>query len=337
MEALGIGDIHMDGPLFSLIPNAAQVVSKEIDKIVAWGRKRGITTVFLYGDLCESPRMTYESFRALSKVLRRNKDIEFHIILGNHDKFSIEASAGHSLELFVDLVEMRALKNVNIYEEPTDVEIDGVGVRFLPWPHRAFSKSMLNVAHIETAGSKSDSGRLMDPEGLYDGPAVIVAGHLHTSQRVRNTYFSGTPYQQNFGEGTDKYFHHIRFDSVKDYEIELVKTRPEYTLHNIVIKSKADIKLIPSSPTDLVKLIIRDGADVDASSWSGMSNVVKTTGYKSREELAEALTADLSQSEQITIDTTEFFKAWVQVQGLTPVDEKALLKLRRRILRERES
>lgn len=334
MEALGCGDLHLDGPFTKLVPNGNTVICREVQKIVDWGTKRGIDRVIFYGDLCDSPRMSYEAYTAFTKLLRSNPSVEFHIILGNHDKFAPDSSAGHSLELLVDWLDM--IPNTHVYTEPTDVEIDGVGVRFLPWPSRAFSKRMLNVAHIETAGSKSDSGREMDPEGLYAGNAVIVAGHLHTNQVVRNTYFSGTPFQQNFGEGIKKYFHHIRFESVKDFDIESIRTRPEYRLHNIVVKSKRDLELIPDDKKDLVKLILRDGADVDVSEWASKTNVVKTTGYKSREELESVLSEDLAQSEQITVDTTEFFKAWLDTQTeISDDDRAAVLKLRRSILRRR--
>lgn len=335
MEALGVGDLHLDGPFTKLVPEGAKVICNEVQKIVKWGRKRGINRVFFYGDICDTPRMSYEAYRAFSKLLRDNPDTEFHMILGNHDKFAVQSEAGHSMELVKDLLEiMEALPNVHLYTEPTDVEIEGVMVRFLPWPSRAFSKSMLNVAHIETAGSKSDSGREMDPEGLYKGNAVIVAGHLHTEQVVRNTYFSGTPFQQNFGEGLKKYFHHIRFESVSDYDIEKIRTRPEYRLHNIVVKSKRDLESIPDDPHDLVKLVVRDGADVDATAWANRPNVVKTTGYRSREELEAVLTADLAQSEQITVDTTAFFKAWTEAQTeISEEDRSELIKLRRSILR----
>lgn len=333
MEALGLGDCHFDGPFTKLVPKGHEVICREIQKAMDWARKRGIKIVFFYGDICEFPRMSYEAQRSFTKLLRHNRKLEVYIILGNHDKYAPDSSAGHSLELVQDMIEMGALPNVHIYTEPTDVEIDGVGVRFLPWPSRAFSKSRLNVAHIETAGSKTDSGRLFDEDGLYKGNAVIVAGHLHQSQEVRNTHFSGTLFQQNFGENWKKYFHHIRFDSVEDYEIEKIRTKPEYRLHNIVVKSKADLKTIPTDPTDLVKLILRDGADVDASAWSGRANVVKTTGYKSKEELTAVLTADLKEGEQLTIDTKEFFLAWLDTQGYSPEDNKALIKLRNKILR----
>jgi len=335
MEAVGIGDLHFDGPFTKLVPHGAQVICQEVQKILDWARKRGIGHVFYYGDICDSPRMSYESIRAFTKLINDNcESIETHIILGNHDKFAPDSSAGHSLELLVDWLGI--IPNTHVYTEPTDIEIDGVGVRFLPWPSRAFSKRMLNVAHIETAGSKSDSGREMDPEGLYAGNAVIVAGHLHTNQVVRNTYFSGTPFQQNFGEGIKKYFHHIRFESVKDFDIESIRTRPEYRLHNIVVKSKRDLELIPDDKKDLVKLILRDGADVDVSEWASKTNVVKTTGYKSREELESVLSEDLAQSEQITVDTTEFFKAWLDTQTeISDDDRAAVLKLRRSILRRR--
>jgi DNA repair exonuclease SbcCD nuclease subunit len=332
VEAVAIGDIHFDGPFQKLVQEGHNVICQEIQNILDWATKRGINTIFFYGDICDHPRMSYESFRAFTKLLHVNNHLKFHILLGNHDKFSVESSAGHSLEVLCDLIGMGSLPHVTVYIKPTDIEIDGVGVRMLPWPSRAFSKSRLNIAHIEVAGSKSDSGREMDPEGLYSGSAVIAAGHLHTNQVVRSTYFSGTPFQQNFGESPKKYFHHIKFNSVKDYEIDSVPHTPKYILHSIVLESKEDVNKIPTAATDLVKLIIKDGATVDMSKLN-YPNVVKTTGYRNKEELKQVMSDDLSTSESLTIDTTEFFKAWLDLQGFDTEKSKAVLELRRELLR----
>lgn len=326
--ALGIGDVHEDGPLARLIPDYADMTGREIDRVCQYGRERGINVIFKYGDVGDSPRMSYEGQRALLRTYRRNKDMEFHVILGNHDKFSTDSAAGHSMDLLLECVP----KNVHIYTEPSDVEVNGHMVRFLPWPHQNFNKRMLNVAHVETAGALSDSGRPFEGDELYKGSAVAVLGHLHTMHKVKNRYYSGTLWQQNFGEKKKKYFHHIEWNGPDDYEITNVRFHSEYTLHTVVISSSKDLEKIPQGPKDLVKLVVRDGADVDAASWARMTNVVKVNAYRTKEELAEVVAADLNSGQTLVIDTSEFFGSWMGQQGFTEKKVKRLAKLRSRVL-----
>jgi hypothetical protein len=326
--ALGVGDIHEDGPVSKLIPDYSAMTGRELDRVCAYARERGISIIFHYGDVGDSPRMSYEGQRELLRHYRRNKDMEFHIILGNHDKYAPDSAAGHSLDLLLECVP----KNVHIYTEPTEVEIAGHTVRFLPWPHQSFSRKCLNVAHIETAGSVSDSGRAFEGADLYKGSAVAVIGHLHTMQKSRNRYYSGTLWQQNFGESSKKYFHHIEWNGPEDYEITNVRFRSEYTLHTVVISSSKDLESIPQGPKDLVKLVVRDGADVDAASWARMTNVVKVNAYRTKEELAEVVAADLNSGQTLVIDTTEFFNSWIAQQSFDEKRVKRLSRLRHRVL-----
>lgn len=328
LMALGIGDIHEDGPMAKLIPDYHEMTGREIDRVCAYGRERGINVIIKYGDVGDTPRMSYEGQRELLRCWKRNKDMEFHIILGNHDKYSTDSAAGHSMDL---LLEFKP-RNVHIYTEPQDVEINGHMVRFLPWPHQNFSKKMLNVAHVETAGSLSDSGRPFEGNDLYSGSAVAVLGHLHTMHKVKNRYYSGTLWQQNFGEKVKKYFHQIEWNGPDDYEITNVRFHPEYTLHNVVISSSKDLDNIPQGPKDLVKLIVRDGADVDAASWAKMPNVVKVNAYRTKEELAEVVAADLNSGQTLVIDTSEFFRSWIDQKGYPEKRVKRLVALREKVL-----
>lgn len=80
--ALGIGDIHEDGPMAKLIPDYADMTGRELDRVAQYGRERGINIIIKYGDVGDTPRMSYEGQRALLRHYRRNKDMEYHIILG---------------------------------------------------------------------------------------------------------------------------------------------------------------------------------------------------------------------------------------------------------------
>lgn len=338
MEAVGIGDLHTtniagQGALSKYISNPNEMVFDEFQKVVDWARDHHIRNVIQAGDVCEGPRMSYEAMLAMSSFLRRNDDMIFHFMLGNHDMYGETPTAGHSLEI----LKLFALPHVKFHTKPKTVRIDGADVRFLPYPHEDFDTSALNVFHKEVRGAKNDAGRAFDDEALPASKAVTVAGHIHTAQRIRNTFFMGTLYQTNFGEKLPKYFHHIRFNSVKDYDIELIKHEPKYTLHTVVLNSRDDLASIPTKATQLVKLIIQDGANVRASDYAHLSNIVNIRNFKSREELQKALVEDLTDAKPIYFKTIDFFNAWLENLDIDDDGREHIRDVRKRILSEAEA
>jgi DNA repair exonuclease SbcCD nuclease subunit len=331
MEAVAIGDLHFDGDIAKYVSDHHLMIGRMVDKVCRWARKRGIRNVFFLGDACEGPRMSYESMMELHDTLRRNKDMEFWAIPGNHDLFAEDPAAGHSLEV---LLKLSRIKNFHFFTKPADVDIDGALVRFLPWPSAKFSKKALNIAHVERKGSRADTGRVFKNEDFPDGKEICLIGHLHTKQKVRRAYYPGTLYQTNFGEREEKFFAHVSFNSVLDFEIEFIPFKPEYVLHNMVISSRSDLKKVPKDEHQLVKLIVDDGVDVDPSDWANKSNVVKVTPFKTKEELVDALTEDLVDGTSIVIETDDFIEAWFAESNIDPELQAHALKVRRRILKK---
>jgi hypothetical protein len=334
LEALGVGDLHLtaadgSGGLAKYVADADDMVMEEFSGVLQYGRKHGINTVLQYGDVCDAPRMSYTAMIALSRFLAANDDFMFHFILGNHDMFGETPATGHSLEL---LKLLYTKPNVKFYTKPKTVEIDGAQVRFLPYPHESFDRTALNIFHKEVRGSKNDAGRTMGSDELSDSKAVICAGHLHTAHRVRNTYYGGTIYQQNFGESLPKYFHHIEFNNAKDYEIKLVKHDPKYKLHTVVLQSRDDLSNIPEGEFNLVKLVIQDGADVSASDYAKFSNIVMIKPFKSKEDLAVILTEDLTEGQAHSFKMEEVFKDWLKSLDVDEQMRKRIRYQRRRIL-----
>lgn len=334
MEAVGIGDLHMttadgSGGLAKYIQNPNEMVVEECATVLQWSRKRGIKNCFFYGDVCDSPRMSYEALIAFTKFLSDNDDFMFYIILGNHDMYGETPETGHSLEV---LQLLYSKKNVRFITKPRTLDIDGAKVRFLPYPHENFDKNALNVFHKEVYGSKGDSGRVMEGDGMSKSKSVVVAGHLHTAHRVRNTYYSGTLYQTNFGESQDKYFHHIDFNGPSEYTVELVKHRPRYVLHNVVLQSRADLDTIPSGETNLVKLVVQDGADVSAADYANRPNIAIVKNFKSKEDLHAVLTEDLTEGKQLVVRTEDFFRAWLDAAEIENSMRKRVRQVRRRVL-----
>ncbi len=325
-EFVGIGDLHLTsslgkGGLSSYVKDHDQAVGAAVNYCLGYAKKKGVRNIFLYGDLCEGPRMSYEGQKVLLSILR--SPFKFHIILGNHDKFGENSELGHSLELIKEF----ELPNVIIYEEPTEKIIDGSRVNFLPWPHSDFKPNALNVAHVDVAGAKTDSGQLIK-KGNTDLHYAVI-GHIHTNQQVRNSFFSGTLYQTNFGESSQKFFHHGRYED--GWEIENIPARSRYRLHSVEVNSKKDLHAVPRSDRDLVKLIIAN-PKITAADYADI-NVVKVMTVNNARELALAKIADLSDGAAVEISSDEFFAEWL-ARSSAPNDMKARAgKLRTKLLK----
>lgn len=334
MEALGVGDLHMTdarggGALSKYIPDPDNMVVAEFEKVVAYARANGINRIFQYGDVCDGTRMSYEAMIALSNFLGRHEDMNFDFMLGNHDMYGETIKTGHSLEVLKSLY---SKPNVRFHLKPKTMDIDGTKVRFLPYPSEDFDVKALNVFHKEVRGALNDHGRPFDSDTLSMSKAVTVAGHIHTAHRVRNTYYSGTLYQQNFGESLPKYFHHIQFKSAKDYSIELIDHDPTYKLHNIVLQTRDDLALIPKGDKNLVKLVIQDGCDVTASDYADYPNIAVVKNFKSKQDLQAVLTEDLADAKELVIRTEDFFRAWVESLDVDAAMRKRIRVVRRRVL-----
>lgn len=333
LEAVVVGDLHFDGRLSRIIPKSSQYKADHLQKIVDWASKEGIRNVILAGDVCEYPRMSYESMKALLKVFTSNPKTRFYVILGNHDKYAELSSEGHSLEMFEALRKFgNTLSNVRIIGTPKNIKIDGHVVRFLPWPYTSFNKKCLNIAHTEVRGSKSDNGRVFKKKTLPAGKEVAIIGHLHEAHSVRNYHYVGTPYQTDFGAKPGKTFSHVIWDGPNDYEIRRIPSNPKYVLHNVVIQSRKDLKNIPKGETNLVKLIVSDGADVDPRDWLEFPNVVEYTPFKGKEELEVALNEELISGTDVSISTDDFFNEWVEGQDIPTSLKESVVLLRQQIL-----
>lgn len=330
---IGIGDLHLTsslgkGGLSSYVNDHDKAVVVAVKRALSYAKRNQVRQVFLYGDICEAPRMSYSGQIALLSFLRL--DFSFHIILGNHDKFGEVSSAGHSLEIIKEL----RLPNVHIYEDPTFVNIEGQDVNFLPWPHCDFNPKALNVAHVDVQGAKTDSGRAVT-KGT-SSKAFAVIGHIHTHQRVRNSFYSGTLYQTNFGESQEKFFHHGRYED--GWEIESIASKPKYVLHSLEVTSNKDLaKLERSIPEgelaqNLVKVIVKDGAKITASDYGNL-NVVKLSTPNTARELALAHVEDLTDGSEIEISSDEFFQEWLDNQHHDPSVKKSASRLRTKMLK----
>jgi DNA repair exonuclease SbcCD nuclease subunit len=333
MEAIAVGDLHLTdskgkGGLAKYLEDDADAfVMREFQKACDYARKKHVKYIIQAGDVCDSPVMSQRATLLLIEFIRRNEDLTFFFISGNHDSISEDTSLGNSLEILQKV----GFPNAYFFTKPKSVKFGDTKVRFLPWPSEDFDPDALNIYHKEVRGALNDGGRAFDDESLPASHAVTVAGHLHTSHRVRNTWYIGTLYQTNFGEKSKKYFGHIRFNSAKDFDVELIPNEPEYTLHNVVLESRDDLKNIPTDPKSLVKLIVQDGADVHTADYADMANIVQIKNFGSRADLQKVLAEEIAGAEAISFDPKDFLIAYMGAQGIEESEQQEILALQARI------
>jgi hypothetical protein len=321
-EFIGIGDLHFSssagrGGLSRIIKDHDDYVRREVEKVKTYARKKGVTNIVQYGDVCEEPRASYAATLAMLDMFA-DDDFVWHIILGNHDKFAEESSAGHSLELIKRL----KLPNVRIYTEPKDITLGKAKLRMLPWPHTDWSETYLNVAHVDIEGCTGDNGRLSKSNVKHNGTSVI--GHIHTSQKVKGAHYVGTLYQTNFGESPEKYFHHCINDG--GWDINKVPHKSEYSLHTIEVESKKDLEKIDKNPKKLYKLKLLNAKAISSADYG--SNVVMVVPTSKE---VEEVTLDTSGA-SVEFDPNAFFEEWVERQTVSGTLKKQAIQLRKEYL-----
>lgn len=319
MEVIGIGDLHL-GKLDSLIPDAPRLIAKSIRKVFKYALDNGVKNVLFYGDVAERPRLSYADQKAFYGTLLdpRYTELEIHVILGNHD-FAEDGT--HSLEV-LEVVASLMDRNVHVYTQPERVVIDGVAFQFLPYPHTETTKNAINVGHFEVAGSLRDNGRRID-EGLAT-KHVTLMGHLHTKHRVRNTHYSGTLYQTNFGETENKFFHHVKATSHRpeDVEVTCVPFESPWVLRNVTVNSEKDLKGLQSDDRTLYKLFIKDGAEIDIERvLKKYPNVVKHNVYKSKQDLEVLVQQEWELDtetvlDHVNVDDLDMVAKFMKTKGL---------------------
>lgn len=323
LEFIGIGDLHLDGPLKKYVPNLNQIICDEVFSTVLYGRQKGIENFFLYGDIAHKPDLSSSAIFALIDLVQRlslrAKGSNFYVIHGNHDVLNAEHNSFNALR---NMVAGSKMNNIHLLSEQTDVEIDDVPVRFLPWPNAKVSSRALNVAHVEVSGSKMDTGRASHTE-LSFGKALVVAGHLHTAQVIGKTHYSGTLYQTTFGESMPKYFHHGVVDENLKHKISLVKRKPLLRLHNVYVEDEEDIEKIPQDTGDLCKVYVNTKSKLTEGKISRIPSVVEVKTVSSSKEVEAFVQEDVMLTEEaLSFSHEALLNDWLNSANVNK-DEKA--------------
>lgn len=185
--------------------------------------ERGIKDVIHLGDLVD--RRKYINY-ITAKRLRddflnplKEKNINTHVIAGNHDTFYKNTNEVNAL---VELIQDK-YDNIKIWcKDPIEWDFGcGTSIMLMPWicdENRAqsmeairISKSPIVMGHFELAGFEMYRGSVNehgDDPKVFDRFDLVCSGHYHTRSSSGNIHYLGTPCQYTWSDfGDVKGFH----------------------------------------------------------------------------------------------------------------------------------
>lgn len=195
--------------------------------------ENNIKVIFQMGDLFDRRKFINFNSLYLSRKYFFEKcerlGITLHTLIGNHD-----VAYKNTLEVNSPSLLLNEYHNVEIYEDFTTVEFDGVSIDVVPWicddnvdsifEKMKESKAQICFGHFEIAGFEMDRGNVCDV-GLdkkmlvkYD---IVLTGHFHHKSTDGNITYVGTPYEMTWADWNDPKGFHI-FDT-ETRELEFVQ------------------------------------------------------------------------------------------------------------------
>lgn len=166
-----------------------------------------ITTVIDMGDTFDSRKGIDFSSLAWAKnhYYDRLKDMGCDVItvVGNHTAYYKNTNEINAVDLL-----LREYNNVRVISEPTELNIHGLNILFLPWINpeneeksiRMISNTQCKVAmgHLELQGFRVNSNIVMEhgqDSKVFDSFTKVFSGHYHTRSTNGTVFYLGNPYE----------------------------------------------------------------------------------------------------------------------------------------------
>jgi len=187
-------------------------------------KEKNIKTIIHMGD-CFDNRKSID-FKALEWSKRVVFDpaaemgITIHLVTGNHDVYFKNTNSVNSPELL-----LQTYSNIRTYSEPTEVNIGGLKILFLPWINQENEAKTLKLiekttcrcamGHLELQGFRVNRQLIMEhglESKLFENFERVYSGHYHTRSNNGKVFYLGNPYEMYWTDVNDTRGFHI-FDT----------------------------------------------------------------------------------------------------------------------------
>ena len=296
--------------------------------------KEGITTVIDMGDTFDSRKGI--DFSALSWAKNNYYDrlqkmgVSIHTIVGNHTAYYKNTNEVNAVDLL-----LREYDNVNIYSEPTEVQLEKLRVLFIPWINQENEEKTFKLiqnttcpcamGHLELQGFRVNNQIVMEhglESKLFEKFKLVFSGHYHTRSDNGTVFYLGNPYEMFWNDVNDKRGFHI-FDTET---LEKVAINNPYRLFYNIYYEDTDYQTFDSREYEnkIVRVIVR-----------------KKTDTKKFEKFVDKLyssgIAELKIVENFQIQESEDFEAFESEDTLSILNryiEEAEIKLDKSIVQK---
>ena len=175
--------------------------------------KKKIDTIIHLGDTMD--RRKFVSYKIANDFRTRflrpilDRDIHFHILIGNHDTFYKNTNDINSVEELIGDKSDR----VWYYTESKTVEIGGTSIHLVPWINSEnYYDSMKKIketnasicmGHLEISGFEMHKGHYSEighPKEIFNKFNTVFSGHFHKKSDDGKIFYLGSPYQMTWSD-----------------------------------------------------------------------------------------------------------------------------------------
>ena len=230
--------------------------------------RRGIDTVVHLGDCFDVRKgIDYWSLDwAKTNFFNplRDRGIQLHLIVGNHDIFYKNTLSIHSPGL-----NLREYDNISIYSRPETVSIKDRLCFMVPWicddnaeqfvEQLESSGADVCMGHLELAGfyaNKDYQCQHGTDAKIFSKFSTVFSGHFHKKSTIGNVTYLGNPYQLYWNdEGDTRGFHIFDLDT---HELEFIEN-PRQMFHKIYYNEEKSRLINPHKVKDSYVKVVVEG------------------------------------------------------------------------------
>ena len=184
--------------------------------------ENNVEAVIHMGDAFDSRKsIDYQSLEWAKRVVFDPlKKYEVHMIVGNHDTYFKNTNSVNSPGLL-----LQTYSNIKTYSDPTEVNIGGLKILFLPWINQENEAKTLktiekttcrvSMGHLELQGFRVNRQLIMEhglESKLFEKFDRVYSGHYHTRSNNGKVFYLGNPYEMYWTDVNDTRGFHI-FDT----------------------------------------------------------------------------------------------------------------------------
>ena len=270
--------------------------------------EHGVEAVIHMGDAFDSRKsIDYQSLEWSKRVVFDHlKKYDVHMIIGNHDTYYKNTNEVNSPELL-----LQTYPNIKTYSQPTEVNVGGLDILFLPWINQGNEELSLNtikktscrcaMGHLELQGFRVNRQIIMEhglDSKLFEKFDHVFSGHYHTRSSDGRISYLGNPYEMYWTDVNDTRGFHI-FDTET---LTLTPINNPYKLFYNIYYEDTNYKLFNATEYEnkIVKVIVRKKSK--PKDFEKFIDKLYTVGVQ---ELKIIENFDVHESEEFDIDEEE--------------------------------